>query len=142
MIPFSSFFQLLAGQIDYGDPRVLWDAVHSRWIASLLSFDCSAGHLYVAISAGADPTGAWNIYHLDFPGTVPDYPGLGISSDKVVISADQYAIYSCSLWTYTGATLSVIDWTTLFAGGASPYVQTSPSPYLAAWRPATALSST
>jgi hypothetical protein len=146
MIPFLSFFQVLAGQFDYGDPRVLWDAVHSRWIASLLSFDCATGHLYVAISAGADPMGTWNIYHLDFPGTVPDYPGLGISSDKVVISANQYPIVpngnSCWLGAYAGATLDVIDWATLLAGGASPYVQTSPSRYLAMWRPATALSST
>ena len=147
-VAFPSFFAEPGGQVSQFDPRVLWDATHGRWIATATSFDCTAGHLYVAISGATDPAGAWTVYSLDFPGTVPDYPDPGVSSDKVVISANQFPIVpsggSCDLSTtsYSGATLDIIDWSDLLSGSALDYSETLPNATLFTWRPATALSTT
>ncbi|HEX8971450.1 fibronectin type III domain-containing protein [Oryzihumus sp.] len=146
-IPFATFFVEPAGQVVETDPRVLWSTAQGRWIASELSYDCSSGYLYLAVSTGSDPTGAWNVYRLPFVGSLPDYDGLGMSSDKVVISANQYPLIprgsSCDGGpSSSGATLDIIDWSQLLAGGTISYTETGPDPALFTWRPATELSST
>ena len=145
-VPFGSFFGEPVGQVVNSDPRVLWDAAHGRWIASELSFDCSSGHLYIAVSSGADPMAAWTSYRFDFPGEIPDYPALASSSDKVVLSANEFAIVpsggSCGGSAFTGATLLIVDWSDLLSGGSLLGSSTTPDPTLFTWRPATALSAT
>ena len=146
-VPFASFFGEPPSQVGDADPRVLWDAAHARWLASELSFDCAAGHLYLAISGAADPTLGWTVYRFDFPGSLPDYPGLGTASDKVVLGTNEFAItpsgLSCSFApTSSGATLDVIDWSALLGGGPVTASETGPDPSLFTWRPATALSAT
>jgi hypothetical protein len=73
------------------DPHVLFDTVHNRWLATEASFDCVAdpqsginigtGYIDIAISDTADPTLGWSILSVPYPDTVPDYPGIGTSTD-------------------------------------------------------------
>ena len=37
----------------------------------------------IAISDTSDPRGNWRAYYVIFPDHLPDYPGLGTSTDKV-----------------------------------------------------------
>ena len=48
-VPFASFFAEPPSQVRDADPRALWDPSHGRWLASELSYDCAAGHLYLAV---------------------------------------------------------------------------------------------
>ena len=144
-IGFPDFFLEPADQVSEFDPRVLWDASHSRWLATISSFDCSTGHLYLAVSATADPTAGWTIYRIDFPGSLPDYPGLGTSADKVALGVNEFSIVpaagSCDGGSFQGATLDILDWSDLVAGGSASYSATSPNPSLFTWRPAVGLTS-
>ncbi|HEY7941087.1 MAG TPA: hypothetical protein VID25_04005, partial [Candidatus Limnocylindrales bacterium] len=47
---FPTFFAELGGQQGDSDPHVVWDAPHGRWLATELSWDCAAGHVYLAVS--------------------------------------------------------------------------------------------
>ena len=145
-IPFPTFFAEPGGQIGGSfDPHVIYVAQLGRWIALAASFDCAAGHLYLAISGGSDPTGAWTRYQFDYLGYLPDYPTLGVSSDKVVLSSNLFAIVAgspCQPSTFGGSVLDVVDTASLTAGGALPFSETTPSSSYFTWRPATALSAT
>ncbi len=143
----ASFFAEPVGQIGGTfDPRVLYVPSVGRWVADAVSFDCTAGHLYLALSNGSDPTAAWAAYQIDYPGYLPDYPGLGISSDKVVLSSNLFPIAAgspCSPGTtFAGSVLDVVDLPSLVAGGNVPYTETTPNSSYFTWRPSVALSST
>jgi hypothetical protein len=66
--------------VDGGDPIVLYDKVHSRWIISQLAFNSSFSnnHLCLAISHSSDATGSYSAYDFSFGNSLPDYPKLGI----------------------------------------------------------------
>lgn len=141
-VALSSFFAEPGGQVSHGDPRVLYDAAKERWLATEFSYDCTAGHLYLGASDSADPTGTWTIWKISYPLSLPDYPGLGMSSDKVLLSANQYEIVpdgspaGCSLGGFLGGSLVVVDWADVLDGGTLDNVAFGPNPNLAMWRPA------
>ena len=67
------------------DPRVIYDSLHGRWIATELSWDCAAGvgvngpfdgHGFIDffVSQTADPTGVWDGYYVGWEDYLPDYP--------------------------------------------------------------------
>ncbi len=76
-VPLATFFMEPPDQVGDGDPRVLYDAAHGRWVASELSWDCAAGHVRLAISDTGDPTGAWHVWNLQFAGSLPGLPRPG-----------------------------------------------------------------
>jgi hypothetical protein len=75
------------------DPRLVYDALSGRWFLSVFDFDSSNdSHTYVAVSDSADPTAGWSFYVItSYIGTVTDQPKIGVSSDKVVISWNDYS---------------------------------------------------
>ena len=147
-----TFFGIPDTQYMDADPRVLYVPEKERWIASILSYGCEGdaepylpvGHLYLAISATGDPTGSWDRYVIDFPGAIPDYPGLGYGSATVALSANEFPMTGCDglvpiigEQSYDGASLHVIDWADLLDGdGTATFWATSPDPTLFNWRPA------
>ncbi len=147
-----AFFGIPAAEFMDADPRVLYVPERDRWIASILSYGCDGeaepyspvGHLYFSVSATGDPTGAWDRYVIDFPGVIPDYPGLGYGSGTVALSANEFALAGCegpvpiiAEQGYDGASLHVVDWADLLDGdGTAAFTATSPDPGLFNWRPA------
>ncbi len=127
------------------DARILWDAVHGRWVASTLSFldDGNPADLYqdnylnLAISETADPLGAWSVYALSYGDKLPDYPGLASSSDKIALTSNQFETVGL---TFEQANVDIIDWAPLL-GGTTPTDVRYPGPVINA-RPAQLLSST
>ncbi len=92
----ASFFGVPAGYRDT-DPKIIYDALSDRWFASYVSFIDHAsgsdeGLLHLAISQTDDPTGAWNVYDVTFVNVFPDYAGLGLTDDKVTLSANVFDI--------------------------------------------------
>ena len=117
------------GDVEFFDPRVIYDSLHARWFAIEASFDCFAaegvigtGYIDFAISDGPDPTAGWSILSVHYPGEIPDYPGLGTSTDKVVMSANRFQLAgssgagNCDGAGYVGTELDVLAWSQLTAG--------------------------
>jgi len=137
------FFGVLPGQVVVSDPRLVYDQQHDRWIGTVMSFDCTNGYLYLAVSETSDPAGFWDGWFFTYNGSIPDFPGLGSSSDKIVISANEFAIdptsADCTSTTSPRSSLLVVDWSAV--QGTAPirdaYFST---PGYWSWRPAPNLS--
>lgn len=138
-----SFFGVLPDQMNVADPRIVYDRAHGRWVGTILSYDCTNGYLYLAVSQTSDPMSGWTGWYFTYSGSLPDYPGLGISSDKVVISANEYPINpnapQCLEASLSTASLLVMDWGDVL--GTLPFGNVYYSePGYSSWRPATNLT--
>ena len=135
------------------DPRVIYDSLHGRWIAIEASFDCvpfgeskiGTGYIDIAVSDTADPTAGWGILSISYPDAFPDYPGIGTSTDKVVVSANVFALVpggdlGCEPASFVGTEMDVMAWSELLGTG-NVYIDFLYSPFSFAnnfftWRPA------
>src|SRR5437016_3318416 len=77
------------------DPRVAYDAANDRWVVVMLGddVDYTKGVLFVAISAGGDPTRTWRRFRLkaDPTGLLDiDISQLAITADRIVITANEW----------------------------------------------------
>jgi FG-GAP-like repeat/CARDB len=122
------FFEFASGTY-LTDPVVRYDSVSGRWFASI------AGNttLNLAVSQSDDPTGSWWVYHFSRP-DLPDYPRLGMSDDKVVVSF---------LNTGSGGhTAYILNKAELISGSAADYVIYTPTGYTSTPQPVVSLSGT
>ena len=69
------------------DPRIAFDAPTGRWLASISDIDEDS--VLLAVSAGADPTGAWTVSSYAAGGCA-DQPRLGVADGVVVLTADVF----------------------------------------------------
>jgi len=94
----------LASDQGISDPRVIYDPLSQRWFASQIDYDSTAANngqdytleandFLLAVSATADPTGAWVGFrfradpsHSDFA----DFPTLGVDSAAVYLSGNMF----------------------------------------------------
>ncbi len=86
------------------DPRIHFDTLRQRWIATDVSWDCatnytltgqaapSFGHGFIdfAISRTADPHGAWDVSYFGQTDAFPDQPTFGASTDKLGLVATYF----------------------------------------------------
>jgi hypothetical protein len=113
----NAFFSVPTGY-SLSDPRILYDTESGRWFLSGLAFNAAnASQVYVAVSVTSDPAGAWNAYQI-FGGTgvLADQPMIGVSSDKVVISWNDFAGSSPATATFSGEETWVLQKSDLVAG--------------------------
>jgi len=88
----NTFFDVPA-DYTFSDPRILYDHMTQRWFASGVAFIApSYGSVIVInVSTGSDPTGTWVRYRAnDNPQQTHDQPKFGVSSDKFVISWNDF----------------------------------------------------
>jgi len=83
----------------FSDPKILYDSSIGRWFFSIIQGNCQGvfpGNVTIAISTSGDPRGSWNPYVISLPlgpysnGELPDQPILGLSDDKVVVTANVF----------------------------------------------------
>lgn len=132
------------------DPRIIWDPVHARWVGVLLSYvgdpnlgPLVAGYINLAVSVSSDPAGAWDVYWFSYvdefgAATLPDYPGLASSGDKIVVAVNEFQPDPVG---YLGSSILVVTWSSILAG-ADPVIGSWSFPDPALWRirPAQVLS--
>ncbi len=75
------------------DPSILFDPATNRWFT--VAFIVSTANLpgstvQLRVSASADPTGAWRTYAYADSQRDLDYPQLGLTADKAVVTANAY----------------------------------------------------
>ncbi len=141
-VSFANFFLEPPTEVGDSDPRVLYDAANGRWIASELSWDCGVGNVRMAVSNTSDPTAGWLVWDFAFTGSLPDYPGLGFSADKIVFTANHFALNagSCTVGSFTSADVYAVDWTSVLGGGSISSTYWAPVTGSFAWRPAANLT--
>lgn len=113
-----SFFQVDAG-FDETDPRVIYDAASHRWFATYaqVSEPKQQSALILAVSTTSDPTGTFCLLRLgnpSFEAFIQDFPHIGISDDKVIVSYNGFGFVGES---FLGAGYYVINKGDLVNGG-------------------------
>lgn len=121
------------------DPRILYDALSGRWLASISDIDTSS--VLLAVSAGADPTAGWAVSTFPAPGCA-DQPRLGVADGIVVLAADLYA--DCDgEGAKSGTELWVVNKQQLLAGSTTPdYTTYGPDADRSSFAPVQSLSTT
>jgi hypothetical protein len=116
------------GGAGHFDPKVVYDALSGRFFATCDRNGRSASsQIRLAVSATSDPTGTWTTYTLN---TDPagawwaDFPGIGISSDKVVVTNNLFAVPPAS--GYLGVWMVVLRKSDMLAGAAVAYDSYAP----------------
>jgi Bacterial Ig-like domain (group 1) len=140
----NTFFPLPPG-FEFSDPRILYDAESRRWFLSGLTFDRANldSEVFIGVSVTSDPTGAWNNYPLGVTaGVLHDQPMTGISSDKVVISWNDFSGSSITTATFSGQETWVLQKSDLLAGAAVRNVGFGPDPMRARPVPSQSLTQT
>lgn len=98
------------------DPIMRYDQTSNRWFAAIIT---TSGVLKwaLAVSTSSDPTGTWVLYSFaPSPSNCTDYPNMGISDDKVVLTANAFT--NCA-GGFLGAEFVVINKAQLVAGTAA-----------------------
>jgi hypothetical protein len=86
-----SFFNISTSD-NITDPRVQYDAASDRWFVITSTFGPSSVYGWnLAVSTTSDPTGTWYVYNYPTVGSFPDFPKVGVNSDKVVITGDAFS---------------------------------------------------
>ena len=104
-MPTWALFAVPTDRID-SDPRILWDGVHGRWVGIITTYndDATVNGLRLAVSDGGDPTAGWSVYPIETGIYLADYPGISSSTDKIVLSSDDFDGLS-----FAGPTIYIID---------------------------------
>jgi hypothetical protein len=145
-MPTWALFAVPADRFD-ADPRIIWDAVHTRWVGVITTFngDFSVNGLRLAVSETADPTGGWVVYPIETGEFLADFPGLSSASDKVILSSDDFhdidPLPDSADFVFDGPTLYAIDWSTILTATALTGGVYIDGPDRAHFRPAQMLTS-
>jgi IPT/TIG domain len=94
-VDLDAFFAVPNGFV-FSDPRLNFDRLSGRWFLSGFALDAAFdSNAYVAVSDTADPTQGWFVQQLtSFRAKISDQPKLGVSSDKVVMSWNDFSTTS------------------------------------------------
>ncbi|MDE2059477.1 MAG: hypothetical protein KGJ27_07115 [candidate division NC10 bacterium] len=88
----NSFFGV-STTTNLSDPKIRFDSFSGRWFIAVISYNSSftAGAWLLAVSGSSDPYPAtFTIYQFPTNNSAPDFPALGVSSDKVVLTANAF----------------------------------------------------
>jgi hypothetical protein len=112
-IPAWALFSLPPGQFS-SDQRIIWDAVHGRWVAIAISFNefQTQNYLNLAVSDGADPTAGWTTINLFYGDAFPDFPSVASSSDKIVVTDNLFDPDGF----FFAADVQTFSWASILAG--------------------------
>lgn len=120
------------------DPIMRFDPTSNRWFAGIITVNNPLRWL-LAVSTTSDPTGSYVLYSFTpNPANFPDYPNMGISDDKVVLTANAF---NTSGTAFLGAEFVVINKAQLVAGTAAAASFFAPDPAAFTFRAAQNLSS-
>ncbi len=137
-----SFFQVPSTNEQSTDPRVQYDPGSGRFFAVYVSYHNATngpGTIHVAASTTNSAGGTWNVYAINMT-YFTDYPGFGISDDKVVISTNGYPLPGPGS-TGLGEQTQILEKADLVAGVAVRRAATALASGDFTIRPATNLSS-
>lgn len=102
------------------DPRLLYDPVSGRWIATAGAQPATTSSaILVAVSQTTDPTGSWYVFGFQADSSHvawADFPTVGFNRDRLAVS---WNYYNLSDGTANGVGILALNKTNLYAGTAS-----------------------
>ena len=112
------FFTTLTDVVS--DPRVIHDAASGRWFVSCVTLESllNTADWRLAVSQTSDPTGPYKLYASTFSGTLPDFPSLGVSDDKLVLTGNAFTMTTEQ---FLGSEYLVVNKADLLAGLSAPH---------------------
>jgi hypothetical protein len=117
IVALQTFFSPATESRDVFDPRLVYDSLAGRWIATADAERRSPdSEVLFAISETSDPTGRWFFYAFDAdPAGLlwADFPGFGVNSTWIAITNNMFP----SVGVNQGAKMWVIDKVTALGGG-------------------------
>jgi hypothetical protein len=137
----NTFFAVPAG-FSFSDPRILYDQLSGRWFLTGLSFNAlnNDSKEYIAVSTTSDASGTWKVYVVTSKtGVLGDQPMVGVSSDKAVISWNDF---TGSPLSFSGVETWVLQKSDMLAGVALNTFAMGPDNTRVRLVPALTLSST
>ena len=135
-LPINTLFNNFGGPCENtngGDPIVLYDPLADRWLLSQFVVSSPYGQC-IAISATADPTGAYHRYYYQFddPGILYDYPKFGVWPDGYYMTANRYDAVDA----YQGPAVMVFERDRMLVGDEARKLEYNPGNYFASLLPA------
>lgn len=88
--PISSWFASVNTlNLNYSDPKVIYDQYAGRWIVMCMGFGSAAnprGAYFLSVSDDSDPNGTWFKWMVAVPsdGTFPDFPSVGYDASEAI----------------------------------------------------------
>lgn len=117
-VSLGTFFRPTTESDDVFDPRLVYDSLAGRWIATADAERRSPdSEVLFAISESSDPTGTWSFYAFDADPTGvvwADFPGFGVNSTWIAITNNMFLVAGD---VNQGAKMWVIDKVTALDGG-------------------------
>ncbi len=120
------FFDV-AGRDGSGNARVIFDALHQRWVMTQASWDCTAadgiGYIDYLVSSTADPTDPWRLDSLQINHFLPDSPAMGTSTVNLAFAANYYMMGpNCfgSGFKYYATDIAFFDWADVIRPPSAP----------------------
>jgi hypothetical protein len=117
---------------DVFDPTCYYDAATNRFfqVAVTLLVDSAGNYtgatrIEVAVSKTGNPTGSWNLYHVDFTAAqdvFPDYPHIGADANGFYVTINNYPFSTDG---YNGVDIYAFSKSQLAAGAASVNLSTT-----------------
>jgi subtilase family serine protease len=139
------FFALDLFLASESDPRVIYDAISGRWLATYLEFSTFTlqSSIVLMASSSSDPTGTWCRYQLGNPTTenfLQDFPQVGVSDDKIVVTYNGFTFNNNNA--YLGAGYYVLNKAEVTGCSSAHFVRMAPTLTRVSPMPAQSLSST
>jgi len=134
-----SFFAVPASDF-ISDPKIRFDASSRRWFASIT--DVTTGDVLLAASTSDDPAASWNQYSFPASSGCADQPLLGMSDDKVVLSANDYSSCTARNPSYAGVEYWIINKADLTSGATARFARFGPDSSLFSLQPVASLGPT
>jgi len=119
-INLNTFFNVPGVQLS--DPIMRFDPTTSRWFVGIITVENFGSRWLLAVSTSNDPTGSFVLYQLTTANSLPDFPNMGISDDKVVLTANAFLCTSACPPpgpSFQGAEFIVFNKANLVAGAAA-----------------------
>ena len=123
------------------DPIMRFDPTTSRWFVGIVTVETSGSRWLLAVSKTSDPTGVFVLYQFTTVNSLPDFPNMGISDDKVVLTANAFLCVNQCGTSFQGAEFIVFNKANLVAGVAAVTNFFPPDPTAFTLRAAQNLSS-
>ena len=99
------------------DPIMRFDPTTNRWFVGMITVENGGSRWLLAVSTSDDPTGSFVVYQVTTPNSLPDFPNMGISDDKVVLTGNAFLCTNpCGTTPFQGAEFLVVNKANLVAG--------------------------
>ncbi|WP_287129518.1 hypothetical protein [Candidatus Cyanaurora vandensis] len=116
-----SFFAVPNSYNIISDPKFIYDSESGRYFGVLIGYSNSTrkGAWFLVTSTTNSASGTWNTFRVEIASKLPDYPGFGVCSDKLLLSANNFGVKLGIPFNFTGTVAVALNKSQLVGGNPS-----------------------